>query len=295
MRLCSAALVLTLAAALAACDAEQLASQAAPPSDPPARTGAPLPTLIPTSLPTAAPPVPALPIPSEPIDTGWLAGDPGVELRLITLPVPSTNTLAPLVTLRADPALVRLRVGYAPGQPQALATWREASGALAAINGGFFTPEQTALGLTVAGGQAQGSSREFGGMFAVDVAGVPSIRDLAQQPYDGSEGYVEVLQSFPMLIRPGGQPGMIEESGERNRRSVVAIDGSGRVLLIVAPTGDWTLQDLAEALATSDMGVERALNLDGGSSSGLVVKSGRLDEQVPAFALLPQVLLVERP
>jgi uncharacterized protein YigE (DUF2233 family) len=293
MRLRVVASALIALVVLAGCDPEQLPTSEVP-ALPTAQTGtAPLATLIPTSLPTQQPPVPALPGPADPVDTGWLAGEAGTELRLVTLAVPSTGRLAPLVALRADPTRVWLRVGYAPEQPQALDAWRASRGALAAINGGFFTPEQTALGLTVSAGQAHGSSREFGGMFAVDNQGAPSIRDLAQQPYDGSEGYVELLQSFPMLVRPGGQAGQIEENGERNRRSAVALDGAGRVLLIVAPTGDWTLQDLADALVASDLAVERALNLDGGSSTGLVVHSGQLDEQVPAFTLLPQVLLVE--
>jgi hypothetical protein len=165
-------------------------------------------------------------------------------LRLLTLAVPSNGANAPITVLRLDPNLVRLRVGYAPGAPRALSQWQADSGALAVINGGFFSPEFTALGVTVSGGQAQGESLAFGGMFAVDVNGAVSLRNLADQPYDGSEPLQEALQSFPILVRAPGEPAQIRENGERNRRTVVALDEAGRVLLIVAPTPAWTLQDM---------------------------------------------------
>jgi len=175
-----------------------------------------------------------------------------------------------------------------------LREWRDEHNALAVVNGGFFTPEYLALGLTISAGQAEGSSREFGGMFAVDAASIASIRDLGQQPYDGGEALTEGLQSFPLLIRPGGEVAQIEENGERARRSAVAVDSAGRVLLIVAPTNDWTLQDLADALAASDLQIESALNLDGGSSTGMLLRSGPLEEQVLPFTPLPQVLIVQK-
>lgn len=242
---------------------------------------------LPTLLPTDAAP----PAPPEPIGDGWQGSD-GVEARRLELTVPSSGATAPVLVLRLNLSQTRMRVGYRPGQPQPLDAWLAEPNALAVINGGFFTPEFSALGLTVSGGNAQGESLEQGGMLSVDPGGTLTIRSLADAPYSGEE-LAEALQSFPMLVRPGGEAGQIQENGEHNRRSAVALDADGRLLLIAAPTPAWTLQDLADALAASDLRVDVALNLDGGSSTGMAVRSGTLDAQVPAFGPLPQVIIIE--
>ena len=50
---------------------------------------------------------------------------------------------------------------------------------------------------------------------------------------------------------------------------------------------------LADWLGRSDLDVDRALNLDGGSSTGLYLNAGALHEAIDAFGPLPIVLLVE--
>jgi len=73
----------------------------------------------------------------------------------------------------------------------------------------------------------------------------------------------------------------------------VAIDRAGRVLLLISPTSDFTLRGLADWLSQSDLDVDRALNLDGGSSTGLYLSDGTLQEAIDSFGPLPIVLLVE--
>jgi uncharacterized protein YigE (DUF2233 family) len=85
----------------------------------------------------------------------------------------------------------------------------------------------------------------------------------------------------------------INDNGQRARRTVVAIDRAGRVLLIVCPTSAFSLQELATWLASSDMEIDRALNLDGGSSSGIFVNAGAVRWQIDSFAALPSVILIE--
>jgi uncharacterized protein YigE (DUF2233 family) len=96
-----------------------------------------------------------------------------------------------------------------------------------------------------------------------------------------------------MLVFPGSVPAAIEDDGRRARRSAVAIDRAGRLLLLVSPASDFTLRGLADWLSQSDLDVDRALNLDGGSSTGLYLNDGTLHEAIDAFGPLPIVLLVE--
>jgi Phosphodiester glycosidase len=255
-----------------------------------------IPTLGPTIAAQSAPGSPATASPVGPPtpDSGWRPGRPGVELRHMQAAAAPDRPAVPLAIVRLDPALIRLRVGYAPEQPRGLRGWVEEQRPLAAINGSFFTKEYQSTALLISDGVTSGASYEgFGGMLAVAPDGGLSLRSLRDQPYDPGEALDQALQSFPMLVFPGGEPATIEDDGRRARRSVVALDRAGRLLLLVSPTSDFTLRGLADWLSRSDLEVERALNLDGGSSTGLYLSDGTLREAIDSLGPLPIVLLAE--
>jgi uncharacterized protein YigE (DUF2233 family) len=221
-------------------------------------------------------------------DSGWVTLQPGLERRLIYLEqAPARETL---YLLRLDPATFRFDVAYQPGQPLSLAQWQAQTGALLVVNGGFFTEANLATGLTIVDGQPSGTSyTSFGGMLAIGQAG-PELRWLPQQPYDPAESLLAGLQSFPMLIRPGGLPGYPEEDNLPARRTVIGQDRAGRILFLIANSGTLSLNQLGRYLADSDLDLDRALNLDGGASSGLLLADPA--DGVMAFSLLPAVITV---
>lgn len=254
----------------------------------PLSTGASLPATAtrqalssPTALPTATPIVP---------DSGWQTFRPGLEQRVINLLDDAGEWLENITILRLEPDAFRFEVAYRQGHPQSLIAWQEETTALLVVNGGFFSEEDAALGLIVSEGQDSGSTfREFGGMFGVTADG-PFLRSLTQEPYRAGEPLLAALQSFPVLVADGGLAAVSEEDGQRARRTVVAQDGQGRILFLIAAHGHFTLYQLSHYLATSDLKVDRALNLDGGKSSGLLLAEPYL--YVPSFALLPAVITV---
>lgn len=271
---------------LAACAPGPTASGPAPATS----TPMPLPTLMPT--PTGAPAPPLGPTLAAP-DSGWLAAAPGAELRRLNLALAGQQ--APITIVRLDPAYVRFSVGYSPDQPPPLAAWAADSGALAVINGGFFDEAGRTVALLVHNGEAVGASYEGrGGMFAVASDGTLSLRSLADTPYDPAEALAEALQGWPMLVRPGGGAAYSYEDGQRDRRSALGLDRSGRVLLIAAPTAAFTLAELSSWLAASDLELASAVNLDGGASTGLLLVSAAHPERIDAFTTLPIVLLVHQ-
>lgn len=253
----------------------------------------PVPSLIPTR-PVTPPSIPETfePGVSQPGDTGWIDAGPGVALRRMR--VFQNDGITPVFVVRLDPTQVRFHVGYAPDEPRSLATWHKESGALVTINGGFFDENNHSTALVISGGTVSGNSYEGqGGMFAVDTAGNVSLRYLAEQPYDPGEPLVEALQSWPMFIKPGGTLVYTGSADEQPaRRSAIALDTSGHVLLIVCTGSAFTLRGLADWLLASDLAIDAALNLDGGSSTGLYLDSGEHRERIDAFATLPMVLLV---
>ena len=242
-----------------------------------------LPTATTTPIAAAATPTPLPP------DTGWLNPRPGLEQRTINLFDATTNQRRESISLlRLDPAFFHFNIAYHPGQPQDLTAWQAETGAELVVNGGYFTPEYLATGLTIVAGQASGVSYEgFGGMVVIQDGGL-TVRSLADEPYAGTEPIAAALQSFPLLVKPGGVPGFPEEDNLTSRRTIIAQDRQGRVLFLVAPLGSFTLYQLSQWLVASDLELEIALNLDGGTSTGLLLADPPL--HVASFDLLPVVI-----
>jgi uncharacterized protein YigE (DUF2233 family) len=241
-----------------------------------------VPTLTATSRPVASATAPVA-------DTGWQMIAPGVEHRIWRVVSAGADTET-LHLLRLDPAQTNIEILYSPGNPRSFASWAEESQAVAIINAGFFTPSYEATGLIVSNGVATGASYEgFGGMFAISDAG-PEVRWLAEKPYTPGEPLDGAVQSFPMLLKPGGSPGYEEPDLTPSRRTVVAQDTTGRILFLVASQGAFTLHELSAFLAASDLALDTALNLDGGSSSGFWLRGSDLG--VLPLSPLPAVIAV---
>jgi len=153
-----------------------------------------------------------------------------------------------LTIVRLDPAAVHFRVHYDPVSPRPVSGWAERLQRLLIVNGGYFTPQNETAGLLISGGRAWGTSYgDFAGMFAVSPDGRVSVRWLRDQPYNPDEPLKEALQSFPVLVKPGGVIGFPADAddGRPARRTVVAQDLEGRILFIVAPRGYLSLHELA--------------------------------------------------
>jgi len=258
----------------------------------------PHPAEPPTPTPTATPTPPPTPTP-ESADTGWMALEPGAELRRVN--VPTGDVVERLLLVRLDPTTVRFRVRYTPGAALRISGWaaveRGRGSPLLVVNGGYFTPEYQATGLLVSDRQVYGTSYgDFAGMFAVLPGGRVQVRWLAAQPYDPGEMLLEAVQSFPVLVKPGGVMGFPAnaDDGQPARRTVVAQDRAGRILFIVAPRGYLTLHELAVFLAGSDLDLDVALNLDGGQSTGLYLSAGETVVQVDSSVPVPSAIVVER-
>ncbi len=251
----------------------------------------------PTPTPTATPTLPPTSTP-EPPDTGWLAAGDGAEIRRMRVTL--EGGLTERVTLvRLDSAQVRFRVLYTPGEGRRVSEWASALRAagespLLVVNGGYFTPEYLATGLLVSNGRVYGTPYSgFGGMFAVLPGGRVEVRWLVARPYDPTEVLVEAVQSFPVLVRPGGVLGFPPDAddGRTARRTVVAQDRRGRILFIVARDGFFSLHALARWLLGSDLDLDVALNLDGGQSTGMSFRAEGTAVEIDSGVPVPAVIV----
>jgi hypothetical protein len=197
--------------------------------------------------------------------------------------------------VRLDPDAVRFRVHYDPDTPLPIGGWAQRlQQPLLVVNGCYFTPENQTTGLVISDGQAYGVSfGDYAGLFAVTPDEQVSIRWLREQPYDPAEPLTQALMSFPVLVKPGGVMGFPADAddGRPARRTVVATDVSGRILILIAPRGFLSLHELARFMADeSDLAVDVALNLDGGYSTGLWLRTAEDPLVVDSLVPVPSVL-----
>ena len=227
-------------------------------------------------------------------DTGWSLVQPGLERRVISIYDDQNQPVESVHIWRLDQKYFRLDVAF-DGKPRSLETWQKETNASLVVNGGYFSIENERYspdGLTIVDGEAHGQSfKGYGGMLAI-VGRRAELRWLVEKPYRSSESLQAALQSFPILIRPGGRLGFGPEREDHvsARRTVIAQDQEGRILFIVARQGYFTLHMLSVFLTRSDLNLDIAVNLDGGGSTGLMVAEPR--EIIPSKVLLPFVILV---
>lgn len=151
-----------------------------------------------------------------------------------------------------------------------LAEAMKRSGAIAGVNGGFFTPAFEPLGLTISQGRRAGAwqrSSLLGGVVMVK-KGRPAL--LWRDEFQDSASITELLQAGPRLVN-NGQPVTGLQTSSSRARTFIATDNAGRWLLGICEYT--TLAGLAQLLATPDlipgMEIARALNFDGGKSTGI--------------------------
>lgn len=221
----------------------------------------------------------------------WQLLSPGLEQR--TYLPPPENEVTKLVALRIDPAHLTFRVHYRPDAPLTIRQWAEMlPDAVAFVNANFFDDNGNVLGLLVADGQIYGSPyTDRGGTFLVQ-NGQPRLRSNIVEPYLG-EPLEQAVQAFPMLMLDGAQAYTDTAQDRFTRRTVIAQDANGRIVLLVTPLIGLTLLDLSMFLAISDMNLVNALNLDGGGSTLMYLNaSGTPDYIVTSLDPVPAVLAV---
>jgi len=248
----------------------------------------PEPVFVPTRMPSV------LPVSNTVPDMGWSMVQPGLERRVIQIYNHQNQLVESVHIWRLDQKYFRLDVAF-DKTPKSLETWQRETDALMVVNGGYYSVENERYfpdGLTILSGEASGRSfNGFGGMLAINPSQA-ELRWLVQQPYNSNERLQAALQSFPILVQPGGKLGFgaERENHVSARRTVIGQDQDGRILFILAPQGYFTLHQLSVYLTESDLNLDIAINLDGGGSTGIFVANPR--EIIPSNRSLPFVILV---
>jgi len=223
----------------------------------------------------------------------WEEQSPGVAYHTETVTADGIDFEMHIA--RINPDEVRWQVLYEPGMALNYIEWKSRLGRTvkAFINANFFTEQDVAIGLVAANGQVFGRTLNgYGGMFQVDAAGIVRVRSLVSEPYmSGTLQYA--VQSFPMLIEPGGVPASTGPGfNDPTRRSAIGQDAAGNIYLFsTGLLGQISLENLQGWLLNSDLNLDVAFALDGGRSSMLFV-NGTDPVEVPGLAAVPVILAV---
>lgn len=195
--------------------------------------------------------------------------------------------------VRIDPEQYTFRAHYRPNEPLTIDEWQVAlPDAQVIINANFFTAENTILGLLISDGVVFGSSyQDRGGTFFVD-NDMLGIRSNITEPYQG-EAFSQAIQAFPMLVMNGEAAYNNSSATAISRRTIIAQDSDGQIILMVTSGFGISLYNLSQYLAVSDLNIERALNLDGGGSTMMYIAPS--DSTVLSFDPVPAVLAIYQP
>ena len=161
-----------------------------------------------------------------------------------------------------------LRVIDNPAGEDNLAAVMRRENCLAGVNGGYFDPEDKPVGLLISDGKVIAPLRKARLLSGVMIVSNGRIQLLRVAEYSSKRRATAALQCGPFLV-DRGQPVPGLNDTRPARRTFIVTGGSDRAA--IGSCSDMTLAQLGKILVTPggapDLNVQRALNLDGGSSS----------------------------
>ncbi len=225
---------------------------------------------------------------------------PGVELVVATLTVEDRRS--EVVVLYCEPQRIHpeilLNEALSP-----LTTL--APHAAVVVNAGYFTAERRPTGLLVSHGKVLHPLVPKGGSAGSGVLVVDDEVRLLTRDEAKTHRFDEALlaiQSGPRIVEPDGSYGIRSDDGARANRTVIGKDVGGRLALAVfhAPHGAgptlfelqrWLTEGLG-ALAP-ELRFQTALNLDGGPSTGMVLRFPKHERRLPEGVAVHSVLALK--
>lgn len=162
---------------------------------------------------------------------------------------------------------------------------RENFGALAVINANFFDESGKVLGLVVKDNVTLSQKKNIS-WWSVFCIQKNSAQIFHTKNYDPGQ-CSQAIQTGPRLVTHGMNPKLKPET---SRKTVVALNRKGEVFFILA-NEKIPILDLARFLKTPEsqggLGMAHALNLDGGSSTQMSLKTKNFSLEVPSFMSIP--------
>ena len=161
-----------------------------------------------------------------------------------------------------------LRILQNEGGTNSLAETMEHEACLAGVNGGYFDEKFAPIGLRIVNGQTIAPLQRARLITGVLVASSRGVQIVRAREFSRRPGVTAAVQCGPFLVDLARPINGLNNSNVA-RRTFAATTNTGRAMLGVCSAV--SLAELSKLLATTsfdeDLKIERALNLDGGSST----------------------------
>jgi hypothetical protein len=197
----------------------------------------------------------------------------GLEHRYVVVEHSSSGERASLELAIFSTKSCRLRVVDQPSEPRVDLEDAMARGNfLAAVNGGYFDPEYNPIGLLIVDGKVIAPLQKARLLSGVLGATGKKIQISRVAEFSLNQKLEAAVESGPMIVDQGKSVRGLESS-KSARRTFAAITSGDKAALGFC--SDVTLADLSNILAVvtiPEFKIQRALNLDGGSSSAFWFK-----------------------
>ena len=224
----------------------------------------------------------------------WRDLQKGVAIRTVVLERSQPNYTIELKLARFSRELFTARVldsGEFQLRTASAKTFAEKSQAIAAINANYF--DERGRPLAYLKTRVKEVNRPlskhslYTGVFGIDESGAFVTHRDEFTPAQASEA----LQSGPLLLHRGLPIAVNADLGRYARRAVIGLDKTGAIIIAVADAvlGGLGFAELQKLFVDSRWHIDAVelLNLDGGGSAQLYVKSGKFEEWLPGTSEVP--------
>ena len=196
----------------------------------------------------------------EPVAFEWTERLPGFETGV--LPARFQNEIVDRIHLvRVDPARYSFEAWHDEDRPANIEAWQERTGALAVVNASFyqqdFSPETPMKAAGVLLGPRWQKTRH--GAF---VAGPGAdVIDLEGKDVQAAIlPFREAVVSYPLLLDASGRVRAGKNPKWIASRTIVAVDGKGRIILGTTENGFFSLRRLGLFLKAAPLGIKGSRN-----------------------------------
>lgn len=224
----------------------------------------------------------------------WRDLQKGVAIRTLVLERSQPNYTVEVKLARFNAQLISARVldsGEFQLRTASAKTFAEKSQAIAAINANYFDERGRPLAYLKTRVKEVNRSLSkhslYTGIFGIDESGAFVTHRDEFAPAQASEA----LQSGPLLLHRGLPVAVNPNLGRYARRAVIGIDKTGAIIIAVADAvlGGLGFAELQKLFVDSRWHIDAVelLNLDGGGSAQLYVKSGKFEDWLPGTSEVP--------
>lgn len=220
--------------------------------------------------------------------TRWQVIAPEVEMRTLTMRSSGFfGGEVEIIALRTTPAHLKILKGETRDANQ----WRADAKALVVMNGGFFDANGKTLGLRVSDNVKKSSLHNANwGVFFIrkGKAGILHTRDF-KRTYTSYVNITQAVQCGPRLVVNGKTTDLKPQVA---RRTGIGIQRDGRIIIAIS-NAPLTFSEWADLWAKKDgLNCLNALNLDGGGSTQISIKTKKKSLEVSGAWPIPDVVAI---